>query len=137
MKFAVAVLVLLAASLPVFGQSKPLDNKSLFVDNIGARESGEDFATAFALEPSCEGLTIYLWANRSDAEQHEAVTTRGWYLIYRNPSTNNNAGQPFQSYAGYLHREKPSRHFTISGEDDRAAARQVCFIMKEKGGRVK
>jgi hypothetical protein len=135
------IAVLMVASLCV-GQSNEAklvrDIKTLFVDNIVDKSSGEDFAKAFAQEPTCSGLTLILWTSRSlnTDEQLNLWETMGWKLSYSNPT-----GSRHSSYTGGIltRIDAPagldSQHysdFDIDAKTDRAAARQVCVIMKSK-----
>ena len=64
MKITLAIAVLMSSL--ALGQSNELvrDSKKLFVDNVIDKSSGEDFAKAFAQEPTCSGLTLILWTSR-------------------------------------------------------------------------
>jgi hypothetical protein len=138
MKITLAIAVLMSSL--ALGQSNELvrDSKKLFVDNVIDKSSGEDFAKAFAQEPTCSGLTLILWTSRvfdTDA-QLNLWETMGWKLSYSNP-----AGSRHSSYTGGIltRIDAPaglgtqSTDFDIDAKTDRAAARQVCLIMKQRG----
>jgi len=153
MKTTLVMLLLTLGTLCVGQTAKPAirDYTSLLLDNIAYVASGEDFASAFAQEPTCSGLTLTLWTHGLPKQLWttsewskllKAEQTVGWWLQYTNKERD---GMLYSG--GVLTRDdspagdkvslRDSPDFDIQGKTDRAAARQVCFIMKQKGGQVR
>ena len=105
--------------------AKKRDYASVYFDDIREESTGRAIASAFALEPLCSGLTLTLWSSHKVGID-TAQRSFGWFM---------------PSYSLLWRNDDPAFNKLTQNEiyttTSRAAARQVCFIMKGKGGKVR
>lgn len=105
-----------------------LNDTALFLDNIAYKDDGEDFANAFAQEPSCSGLSLMLWTDHTDEERMRGMKAR-WWVSYAH------VGSPDVASVAVQKKDKGGPLLMIDGaKNPTEAARWVCSIVKRKSG---
>ncbi len=120
-------------SAPASGDSisPPTSNGSvLFLDNIAYKEDGEEFANAFAQEPSCTGLSLMLWTNHTHEERMRGMKAR-WWVSYAHVESGGTA------FVGVDRKDKEGASLRMidGARTPTEAAQWVCSIVKKKGGK--
>lgn len=103
----------------------PSNDTALFLDNIAYKDDGEEFANAFAQEPSCSGLSLMLWTDHTAEERMRGMKAR-WWVSYAHVGSRVASVRVQQKDTGM-----------IDGARTRTpaeAARWVCSIVKGSGG---
>ena len=141
-----AIVMILISALAAGQTGKPAtrDYSSIMLDNIAYKEEGSDFADAFAQEPGCSGLSLILWtsvANMTADQQLHMWDSIGWTMLYNHDESGLGGGmihrQPSGSGSFFDSSQRPSPTLFYSSPTIAGAVRKVCFIVKEKGGKVR
>ena len=88
-------------------------------------ESNSDFGTAFALEPTCRGLTVV-----DGSESHE------WTVVFTEHDGFQDEYPAGQGNVELFHKVPNGTDLFFAVPSAQDAARRVCFVIKGKGGRV-
>jgi hypothetical protein len=123
-----------------FGQTKPQparekrNDTAIFLDNIAYHDDGDEFASAFASEKTCSGLSLMLWTNHTDEERLQGMKARWWmhyaHIVPQAALTSINRYPDDSDVAG------PSIVKDGGSRTAKEAVRWACFIVKHKGGTV-
>jgi len=106
----------------------------LWMDDVAYPRSGEEFESAFALEPSCRGLVFKRW-NKGAADIAELDKKPHWEVFY-NGSDGTGAGFTPPIYAVRISAnnfEGPDVSVQVTDAAD--AAKKVCFVAYGRGGK--
>lgn len=110
-------------SAAAVGQTADIPN--IWFDDIVTPESGQAFEQVFAAEPSCAGVSLMLWSNRSSAERMQGLKAKWWLAaVYR--------GSNYVSVGLYRNFDY-KQDFGFHALSVRDAARKVCSIVKREG----
>jgi hypothetical protein len=117
--------------------SPEIDAPTVFFDDIDNLEGGNDFSAAFALEPTCSGISLMTWRNHTDEERMLGLRSE-WNLSYW-AAEGQRFGIVYHRHSGAIEGMSVMFDFNIGFRADNPedAARKVCSIIKSHGGKIR
>ncbi len=115
--------------------SPEIDAPTVFFDDISYPKVGNEFSAAFALEPSCSGLSLMTWMNHTDEERGLGMEKSEWNLTYYPIGAELRHGAVY-----HYHRHMPPEfdfEVDFGAVSPEEAARKVCSIIKSHGGKIR
>lgn len=98
----------------------------IFLDNVGDTQPSANFIDAFAQEPACTGLSLGTWDGRAPADQIANSKAR-WTVHPVSYSTGDTIV--------FMHYDRKYLSTVVTDTPEKAA-KQVCEMVKGKGGRI-
>ena len=117
-------------------RSPEIDAPTVVFDDISYPEDGNEFSAAFALEPTCSGLSLMTWSKHTDQERLVGLERSEWNLSYFATGAGGWAGAVYHRHSG-ARPDKFDFQVGFIADSPKDAARQLCSIMKSHGGKIR
>ena len=117
------------------------DRNAIWIGNAdiqSAHDAVNDFASAFALDPSCHGLSLSLSLNSEPSGPYWFLET--YYSNDLHPELVPEQGKRFEWWMQHDYKHAQTTAEGHTGGDNKSAAdgvHQVCFIVNHNGGLVR
>jgi hypothetical protein len=135
-KLVVSVAILCLVGLSGCKNTNPKEPKRvtvLWMDDIAYPASGTEFANAFALEPTCNGLSFYHWNDASNNDRLRLLNAPHWEVFF-------NGSDGVGRFAGVKAIRIAPKGFhagaevSVGVESAEEAAKKVCFVARRTQG---